>query len=60
MASEDFAYILEKVPGTLVFVGAAPISGPNPMHSEKSEFDDAVLGLHAEILAELAWSRLTR
>ncbi|GAB3595530.1 M20 metallopeptidase family protein [Microbacterium tumbae] len=60
MASEDFAYVLEEVPGTLVFVGAAPDSGPNPLHSERAAFDDGVLALQAEVLAELAWRRLER
>ncbi|MCP2635436.1 M20 family metallopeptidase [Microbacterium sp. HD4P20] len=60
MASEDFAYILEEVPGALVFVGAAPDSGSNPLHSERATFDDRVLALQAEILTELAWRRLHR
>jgi hippurate hydrolase len=62
MASEDFAYILEEVPGTLLFLGAMPEgSRPGeaaPMHSERTFFDDSVLGLQAATLAELAWRRL--
>jgi hippurate hydrolase len=60
MASEDFSYVLQEVPGTLVFVGAAPESGPMPLHSEHAEFDDSVLPLQASVLAELAWRRLAR
>lgn len=60
MASEDFAYVLEKVPGSLVFVGASPESGPNPLHAETTVFDDDVLALQAELLATLAWRRLAR
>lgn len=60
MASEDFAYVLEEVPGTLVFLGAAPDADSGPLHSERAVFDDAVLGLQASVLAELAWSRLER
>lgn len=60
MASEDFSYVLREVPGTLVFVGAAPDSGPLPLHSEHAIFDDAVLPLQATVLAELAWRRLER
>jgi hippurate hydrolase len=60
MASEDFSYVLQEVPGTLVFVGAAPESGPMPLHSEHAVFDDAVLPLQASVLAELAWRRLER
>lgn len=64
MASEDFAYVLEQVPGTLIFLGArpatAPAAGAPAMHSERAVFDDAVLGLQAQTLAELAWRRLAR
>ena len=60
MASEDFSYVLEEVPGALVFVGAAPDSGPMPLHAETAIFDDSVLPLQAQVLAELAWHRLAR
>ena len=60
MASEDFSYVLQEVPGALVFVGAAPDSGPMPLHSEHAVFDDGVLPLQATVLAELAWRRLAR
>ncbi|MCK2030367.1 M20 metallopeptidase family protein [Microbacterium galbinum] len=60
MASEDFSYVLQEVPGALVFVGAAPDSGPMPLHSEQAIFDDEVLPLQASVLAELAWRRLLR
>ncbi|WP_404475000.1 M20 family metallopeptidase [Microbacterium aerolatum] len=60
MASEDFSYVLEEVPGTLVFLGAAPDEGSGPLHSEHAVFDDGVLGLQASVLAELAWRRLER
>ncbi|MGW6456839.1 M20 metallopeptidase family protein [Streptomyces sp. NPDC055078] len=59
MASEDFAYVLEKVPGTLVFLGVRPENGSSgPMHSERAVFDDSRLDEHAALLAELAWRRL--
>lgn len=60
MASEDFAYVLEEVPGTLVFLGAAPDADSGPLHSERAVFDDSVLGMQASVLAELAWRRLER
>jgi hippurate hydrolase len=60
MASEDFSYVLQEVPGALVFVGAAPASGAVPMHAEITAFDDAVLPLQVSVLAELAWRRLER
>jgi hippurate hydrolase len=60
MASEDFSYVLHEVPGTLVFVGAAPDGRPKPLHSDDAIFDDGVLALQATVLAELAWRRLAR
>jgi amidohydrolase len=64
MASEDFAYILEEVPGTLLFLGARPADvvakGAPSMHSETAVFDDSILGLQAETLATIAWERLAR
>lgn len=59
MASEDFAYVLDEVPGTLLFLGVAPEDGSSgPMHSDQAIFDDGLLGEHAAIMAELAWRRL--
>ncbi|MDY0914141.1 M20 family metallopeptidase [Rathayibacter festucae] len=62
MASEDFAYVLDEVPGTLLFLGTlppgVPAEGAPSMHSESAVFDDALLGLHAETLAQLALDRL--
>ncbi len=60
LASEDFAYVLEQVPGTLVFLGVRPDGGSGPMHSETAVFDDGLLDVQAATLAELAWERLTR
>jgi hippurate hydrolase len=62
MASEDFAYVLEEVPGTLLFLGSRPADvaadGAPSMHSERAVFDDSLLGLHAATLADLARERL--
>lgn len=64
MASEDFAYVLEAVPGALVFLGARlpglDESDAPAMHSEQATFDEGVLPLAAATLAELAWRRLHR
>lgn len=64
MTSEDFSYVLQRVPGALVFLGAMP-PGPGtgevaPMHSEGVLFDDGILGVQAAALADLAWTRLAR
>jgi amidohydrolase len=64
MASEDFAYVLDEVPGTLLFLGTRPrdipAAGAPSMHSELAVFDDSLLGLHAETMADLAWQALER
>ncbi|WP_334152213.1 M20 metallopeptidase family protein [Microbacterium sp.] len=60
MASEDFSYVLDEVPGAMIFLGAASAEGPKPLHSDDAIFDDGVLGLQATVLAELAWRRLAR
>lgn len=58
MTSEDFAYVLEQVPGTLLFLGAATGTG-SLMHSPQATFDDAVLLDQATTLARWARARLT-
>jgi hippurate hydrolase len=62
MASEDFAKILDRVPGALFFMGATPrdldpADAPGP-HSPRARFTDEHLHLHAALLAELAVARL--
>ncbi|MGC9668790.1 M20 metallopeptidase family protein [Planosporangium sp. 12N6] len=62
--AEDFSYILERVPGTFVFLSACPpeldpaTAAPN--HSPEARFDDGVLPDGAAVLAELAVRRLAR
>ena len=62
MASEDFAYVLDEVPGALIFLGARPHdlapADAVSMHAPTVVFDDAVLAAQAAALAELAWTRL--
>ncbi|SDF41001.1 hippurate hydrolase [Salipiger thiooxidans] len=55
MASEDFAFMLNEVPGAYLWLGAAR-EGENPgLHSAKFDFNDAVLPAGAEL-----WVRLAR
>ena len=55
MASEDFAFMLNEVPGAYLWLGAAR-DGENPgLHSAKFDFNDAVLPTGAEF-----WVRLAR
>jgi hippurate hydrolase len=60
--AEDFSRILERVPGVMVFLGAA-IDGRDPAtapfnHAADAAFDDSVLPDGAALLAQLALDRL--
>jgi amidohydrolase len=56
MGSEDFAFVLEKVPGCFFFVGSAnPEKGLNAGHHHpKFDFDEVVLPHAAALLSEAA------
>lgn len=60
--SEDFSRVLERVPGAMVFLGAAA-TGADPEkapynHSSYANFDDTVLPDGAALYAQLAAQRL--
>ncbi len=56
MASEDFAFYLEKVPGAYVFLGNTDKENSNPfsLHHPRFDFNDAAIPLAVELLATLA------
>jgi hippurate hydrolase len=58
MASEDFSFVLDEVPGAYLFLGATPPhvdpAEAEMNHSPRALFDDAVLGDQAAALAALA------
>src|SRR4051794_29848631 len=61
--TEDFSYVLERVPGAYLSISAC--SNPDPAtapdnHSARAVFDDSVLGDCAAYLAEVASRRLAR
>jgi hippurate hydrolase len=62
--AEDFSYVLQRVPGAFVFLGACPPeTGPDGApsnHSARAVFDDGVLADGAALYAELALRRLAR
>lgn len=62
MGSEDFSFVLQQIPGAFATVGATPAHlAPEDVaynHSPLVQFDDAVLGDAAALLAQLAWNRL--
>ena len=55
-ASEDFSYILEKVPGTFIYLcaGFDDERGDAPAHSPKVQFNEEVLPIGAACLAHCA------
>jgi amidohydrolase len=62
--AEDFSFVLERVPGAFVMLGACP-PGDDPEtaptnHSAVAVFDDAVLADGTALYAELALRRLAR
>jgi len=61
--TEDFSYVLERVPGAYVSVSACPAEDPLTApdnHSARAVFDDSVLPDCAAFLAEVATRRLAR
>ena len=58
MGAEDFAYVLEQVPGALAFLGACPPgTAPHeaaPNHSNRVRFDEAVMPAGVALYAALA------
>nr|WP_274637642.1 M20 family metallopeptidase [Microbacterium bovistercoris] len=62
MASEDFSFILNEVPGAFVFLGATPAdldpAEAEMNHSPRAVFEDGVLGDQAAALAALALRHL--
>jgi len=42
MGAEDFSYVLERVPGAMVFLGCG-VEGGGPLHSDRMKIDESVL-----------------
>jgi hippurate hydrolase len=60
MGAEDFSYVLERVPGAMVFLGARPEAGETaPLHSNRMRIDEEAMAtgiaLHAALALE--WLR---
>jgi hippurate hydrolase len=54
MGAEDFSYLLERVPGAMVFLGARPPDGePAPLHSNRMRLEESAMAtgmaLHAAV-----------
>jgi len=53
--SEDFAFMLEKVPGCYICIGSGDAPDTVQVHNAHFDFNDALLPLAASF-----WARLTR
>jgi hippurate hydrolase len=56
--SEDFAFMLRKVPGAYVWLGQGSTDHAAPLHDPRYDFNDEVLATGATLLAALAERRL--
>lgn len=56
--SEDFAFMLQKVPGAYVWLGQGSDAYPFPLHHPSYDFNDEILSRGAALLATLAERRL--
>jgi hippurate hydrolase len=55
MGAEDFSYILEKVPGSMVFLGVRPDDGPAyPIHSNRMHLNETAMATGAALHAAVA------
>jgi hippurate hydrolase len=53
MASEDFAFMLEQVPGAYLWIGNGAVSEFGALHSPHFDFNDAILPIGARFFASL-------
>ncbi len=60
MASEDFSYMLEKVPGCYINIGNGAGEGGCEVHNPAYDFNDAALPLGASFFARLVETRLAK
>ncbi len=59
MGAEDFAFFLRRVPGALMWLGAAPADRPRELHRPDMDIDEDVLPVGAAVLAACAARALT-
>jgi metal-dependent amidase/aminoacylase/carboxypeptidase family protein len=58
MASEDFSYMLEQVPGCFVNIGNGDVEGSCEVHNPGYDFNDAALPLGAAFFARVIERKL--
>lgn len=60
MGAEDFSYVLDEVPGAMVFLGARPEDGPvAPIHSNRMVLNESALATGVALHAAVALQYLT-
>jgi hippurate hydrolase len=58
MGAEDFSYVLARVPGALVFLGARPaVDDPAPLHSNRMVIDEDAMavGIALHTAVSMRW-----
>ena len=60
MASEDFSFMLNTVPGAFIFIGQGGVEGGCEVHNPGYDFNDAILPLGATLFARLIETRLAK
>jgi len=58
MASEDFAFMLQKVPGAYVWIGNGAVDAFGALHSARYNFNDAIIPYGVGFFASLAQNQL--
>ncbi|MFW5986438.1 MAG: M20/M25/M40 family metallo-hydrolase, partial [Halanaerobiales bacterium] len=59
MGGEDFAFFLEEVPGTYMFLGSTnPEEEITPIHTPEFDLDESILPLGVEVFCRLAFNYL--
>lgn len=54
MGAEDFAFMLQRVPGAYIWLGNGPTSGGCQLHNPRYDFNDEALAVGAEYWVQLA------
>ena len=59
MGAEDWSYVLQKVPGSMAFLGAGPpgVSAPAPNHSNRMIIDEAAMATGIALHVAMATAR---
>lgn len=60
MGSEDFSFMLEKVPGCFVNIGSGSEVNTSEVHNPCYDFNDSILPLGVEFYVRLVESKLSK